>query len=42
MTATTLALVLSAAVAHAAWNIVAHGVSHVGRPFLWWARSRAR
>ncbi|AWB93061.1 EamA family transporter [Aeromicrobium chenweiae] len=36
MTTTALALVLSAAVAHAAWNIVAHGVSHVGLPFLWW------
>lgn len=36
MTATALALVLSAAVAHAAWNILAHGVSHLGLPFLWW------
>ena len=33
----TLALVLvfSAAVAHAAWNIIAHGVSRAGIPFLW-------
>jgi len=31
-----LALVLSAAVAHAAWNILAHGVSRIGMPFLWW------
>lgn len=36
MTGVALALVLAAAVAHAAWNIVAHGVSHVGLPFLWW------
>ena len=36
MTGAALALVLSAAVAHAAWNVVAHGVSHVGLPFLWW------
>jgi len=32
-----LLLVLSAAVCHAAWNIVAHGVSRIGVPFLWWA-----
>ena len=31
-----LVLVLSAAVAHAAWNILAHGVSRIGMPFLWW------
>lgn len=33
----TLALILvfSAAVAHAAWNIIAHGVSRAGIPFLW-------
>jgi len=31
-----LALVLSAAVAHAAWNILAHGVSKTGLHFLWW------
>jgi drug/metabolite transporter (DMT)-like permease len=29
-------LVLSAAVCHAAWNVLAHGVSRVGVPFLWW------
>jgi drug/metabolite transporter (DMT)-like permease len=32
-----LFLVLSAAVCHAAWNVVAHGVSRSGVPFLWWA-----
>jgi drug/metabolite transporter (DMT)-like permease len=31
-----LFLVLSAAVCHAAWNVVAHGVSRIGVPFLWW------
>jgi drug/metabolite transporter (DMT)-like permease len=31
-----LALVLAAAVCHAAWNILAHGVSRIGVPFLWW------
>ena len=29
-------LVFGAAIAHAAWNIVAHGVSRAGSPFLWW------
>jgi drug/metabolite transporter (DMT)-like permease len=29
-------LVIGAAVSHAAWNIVAHGVSRAGAPFLWW------
>lgn len=29
-------LALAAAVAHAAWNIVAHGSSRSGVPFLWW------
>jgi len=28
-------LVLSAAVAHAGWNVIAHGVSRIGMPFLW-------
>ncbi|OII05442.1 EamA family transporter [Curtobacterium sp. MCBA15_008] len=28
-------LVLSAAVAHASWNVLAHGVSRIGLPFLW-------
>lgn len=37
MSALALTLVLCAAVAHAAWNIVAHGVSRIGMPFLWWA-----
>lgn len=31
-----LVLVLLAACAHAGWNILAHGVSKVGMPFLWW------
>lgn len=29
-------LVFGAALAHAAWNIIAHGVSRAGLPFLWW------
>jgi len=29
-------LVFAAAVAHASWNIIAHGVSRAGVPFLWW------
>ncbi|WP_127791790.1 EamA family transporter [Agromyces sp. LHK192] len=36
MSATALALVLAAAVCHAAWNVIAHGVSRIGVPFLWW------
>ncbi|MCM3657352.1 EamA family transporter [Agromyces mediolanus] len=36
MSPTALALVLAAAVCHAAWNILAHGVSRIGVPFLWW------
>ncbi|SFR91897.1 EamA-like transporter family protein [Agromyces sp. CF514] len=36
MSPIALALVLSAAVCHAAWNILAHGVSRIGVPFLWW------
>jgi drug/metabolite transporter (DMT)-like permease len=35
MTPLALSLVLAAAVAHAAWNIIAHGVSRAGIPFLW-------
>ncbi|EYT52520.1 hypothetical protein H490_0112805 [Leucobacter sp. UCD-THU] len=31
-----LLLVLGAAVTHAAWNIIAHGSSRSGLPFLWW------
>lgn len=31
-----IVLALSAAVAHAAWNVVAHNVSRAGVPFLWW------
>lgn len=30
-------LVLSAAVCHASWNVLAHGLSRAGTPFLWWA-----
>ena len=29
-------LVFGAAIAHAAWNVIAHGVSRAGFPFLWW------
>lgn len=29
-------LVFGAAIAHASWNIVAHGISRAGAPFLWW------
>lgn len=36
MSAFAIALVLSAAVCHAAWNIVSHGSSGSGLPFLWW------
>lgn len=36
MSPLALALVLAAAVAHASWNILAHGVSKIGMPFLWW------
>lgn len=37
MSALAVVLVLGAAVAHAAWNIIAHGVSRSGIPFLWCA-----
>ncbi|MDN3445191.1 EamA family transporter [Microbacterium sp. APC 3901] len=36
MSAVAFALVIAAAITHAAWNIVAHGVSRAGMPFLWW------
>ena len=36
MSTTALLLVLAAAVCHASWNVVAHGVSRLGTPFLWW------
>ena len=36
MTLLALVLVMCAALAHAAWNIVAHGSSNSGLPFLWW------
>ncbi|WP_440709951.1 EamA family transporter [Herbiconiux sp. YIM B11900] len=36
MSSFAVLLVLSAAVAHAAWNVLAHGVSRIGLPFLWW------
>jgi uncharacterized membrane protein len=36
MSSLAVLIVLSAAVAHAAWNVLAHGVSRIGLPFLWW------
>ncbi|WP_311258682.1 EamA family transporter [Microbacterium sp. WCS2018Hpa-9] len=36
MSPLAFALVIAAAITHAAWNIVAHGVSKAGTPFLWW------
>lgn len=36
MPVVAIALALSAAVAHAAWNVIAHNVSRAGVPFLWW------
>lgn len=36
MSPLAFALVISAAFAHAAWNVIAHGVSRAGVPFLWW------
>ncbi|PPI20199.1 EamA family transporter [Rathayibacter sp. AY1B5] len=36
MSAYVLFLVLSAALCHAAWNVIAHRVSGIGLPFLWW------
>jgi len=36
MSVFALVLVLSAALCHAAWNVIAHGVSRIGVPFLWW------
>lgn len=36
MSALAIVLALGAAVAHAAWNVIAHGVSRAGAPFLWW------
>jgi drug/metabolite transporter (DMT)-like permease len=36
MSALAFALVIAAAFAHAAWNVIAHGVSKAGMPFLWW------
>lgn len=35
MSALALVLVFSAAVAHAVWNVIAHGISRAGIPFLW-------
>lgn len=37
MSPLAVALVLGAAVAHAAWNVIAHGASRSGLPFLWCA-----
>lgn len=36
MSVIAIVLALSAAVAHASWNVVAHNVSRAGVPFLWW------
>lgn len=36
MSSSAIALVLCAALAHAAWNVLAHGLSRAGLPFLWW------
>ena len=36
MSPLAFALVMAAAVTHAAWNVIAHGVSRAGMPFLWW------
>lgn len=36
MSVFAFALVISAAFAHAAWNVIAHGISRAGAPFLWW------
>lgn len=35
MSTSAFLLVLAAAAAHASWNIIAHGVSRLGLPFLW-------
>jgi drug/metabolite transporter (DMT)-like permease len=35
MSVAAVLLVLGAAVAHAAWNVIAHGASRAGLPFLW-------
>lgn len=36
MSVIAIILALSAAVAHASWNVIAHNVSRAGAPFLWW------
>jgi drug/metabolite transporter (DMT)-like permease len=36
MSSTAVLIVLAAALCHAAWNVLAHGVSRIGMPFLWW------
>lgn len=36
MSSLAFVLVMAAAVTHAAWNVIAHGVSRAGMPFLWW------
>ncbi|WP_091227021.1 EamA family transporter [Microbacterium sp. 3J1] len=36
MSALAFGLVIAAAISHAAWNVIAHGVSKAGMPFLWW------
>ncbi|MDF2579348.1 MAG: hypothetical protein K0S49_927 [Microbacterium sp.] len=35
MSVVAILLVLAAAVAHASWNVIAHGASRSGLPFLW-------
>lgn len=36
MSALAFSLVLTAALSHATWNVLAHGASRSGTPFLWW------
>ncbi|WP_114855749.1 EamA family transporter [Brachybacterium sp. YJGR34] len=36
MSTLALCLVLAAALSHATWNVIAHGMSRSGVPFLWW------
>ncbi len=37
MSSLAIVLVIGAAVSHAGWNILAHGVSRIGAPFLFWS-----
>jgi drug/metabolite transporter (DMT)-like permease len=36
MSTSVLLIVLAAAIAHATWNVVSHGLGSIGLPFLWW------